>query len=641
MIYLLKHMGDQRHLVKKLKKFVKEIGHKKMSVAEVFSFKQDAQKFAELCLQKASSNISDRLFSKIMMFWGISEHYCDLGYQKLAEFRAYKRTNSRTAKNCVTKCLKAMVAHYQHKWFCIGYNNIWYYKKASGNPYAVRDNIPLDKTATLEIIDINSKYVSFSFAVARRRVVLKVKDTCKGLFVLQRLLKAFILNHYTKVHNFGSFAPRRRFNLCDLLTRGESYFRVVYDLIKAAKYEVMITGWFVSPEFPLIRPLNTKLDVDQSSLYYILGEAARERGVVVYILIYKEFSGSLYNDSEHTKETLEKIHPNIKVIAHPKSILFFWSHHEKMVIVDRKVVLIGGLDIAWGRWDDKSMRLFDQDINQTYFPGMDYYNPFIKDFVKGRHYQTSLLDSAERPPRMPWHDYGVRMEGPIVFDYLTHFVTYWNNARESNNEHQVLLTQFIQNTVHNSNASGHPLRNRGTFMSDYQIMKAGQYDEDFSPVDRLKSHNVARLRRETDERLRFSRLLKEIDNRIINTKNDDTEEGHGGIRTCQTNRLVRSVNPNLREIRQFALGTISFLEPVNVNFRLKTKVCPNQESHVYFLDKKVSEDDRKKLEGDMNIASLMNSLHVSEIPSNYPNWEITAHAYDYQFGEEQIKNKVS
>ena len=38
-----------------------------------------------------------------------------------------------------------------------------------------------------------------------------------------------------------------------------------------------------------------------------------------------------------------------------------WSHHEKMVIIDQEVGFMGGLDLAFGRMDNKEHRLDDLD----------------------------------------------------------------------------------------------------------------------------------------------------------------------------------------------------------------------------------------------------------------------------------------
>ena len=36
-----------------------------------------------------------------------------------------------------------------------------------------------------------------------------------------------------------------------------------------------------------------------------------------------------------------------------------WSHHEKLVVVDDAIAFCGGLDLAWGRWDDGDHQLCD------------------------------------------------------------------------------------------------------------------------------------------------------------------------------------------------------------------------------------------------------------------------------------------
>ena len=54
--------------------------------------------------------------------------------------------------------------------------------------------------------------------------------------------------------------------------------------------------------------------------------------------------------------------PNIKVIRHPDyspTTKMFWSHHEKIVVVDQSVGFVGGIDLCLGRWDDDLHRLVD------------------------------------------------------------------------------------------------------------------------------------------------------------------------------------------------------------------------------------------------------------------------------------------
>ena len=49
----------------------------------------------------------------------------------------------------------------------------------------------------------------------------------------------------------------------------------------------------------------------------------------------------------------------------------FWSHHQKTIIIDQDLAYVGGIDIAYNRWEDSnSYPLFDHE--KKLFPGMDY-----------------------------------------------------------------------------------------------------------------------------------------------------------------------------------------------------------------------------------------------------------------------------
>lgn len=51
-----------------------------------------------------------------------------------------------------------------------------------------------------------------------------------------------------------------------------------------------------------------------------------------------------------------------QVMRHPdhvSSSVYLWAHHEKIVIIDQSVAFVGGIDLAYGRWDDREHRLTD------------------------------------------------------------------------------------------------------------------------------------------------------------------------------------------------------------------------------------------------------------------------------------------
>lgn len=41
------------------------------------------------------------------------------------------------------------------------------------------------------------------------------------------------------------------------------------------------------------------------------------------------------------------------------SSVYLWAHHEKIVVIDQSVAFVGGIDLAYGRWDDREHRLTD------------------------------------------------------------------------------------------------------------------------------------------------------------------------------------------------------------------------------------------------------------------------------------------
>ena len=91
-----------------------------------------------------------------------------------------------------------------------------------------------------------------------------------------------------------------------------------------------------------------------------------EQGVCTYILFYWESKTVAGMDlgSEYTQNVLK--HENIKVLRHPYMSTVFsnptslrWSHHEKVVVVDRSIAFAGGIDLCFARWDTHSHVLTD------------------------------------------------------------------------------------------------------------------------------------------------------------------------------------------------------------------------------------------------------------------------------------------
>ena len=66
---------------------------------------------------------------------------------------------------------------------------------------------------------------------------------------------------------------------------------------------------------------------------------------------------ALPNDSKHTLLSLNDPMNNIFVKRHPTDYFNYWSHHEKMVAIDNKILFMGGLDLCFGRYEYKDYLL--------------------------------------------------------------------------------------------------------------------------------------------------------------------------------------------------------------------------------------------------------------------------------------------
>ncbi|KAF0716164.1 Aste57867_2992 [Aphanomyces stellatus] len=260
-------------------------------------------------------------------------------------------------------------------------------------------------------------------------VEIDFKHMGDATYVEQVLKQAWHDCAYTQPHRHNSFAPMRpsvgpndQTNVAQHLVDGEETFAMMHDHIRRATREIFITGWWISPNYSLVRsgPPHERLETE---LAVLLKEAA-QRGVQVHVLVYREHKMVLPNDSRFAKDILHA--PNIHVLRHPDFVLIpqFWSHHEKIVVIDQTTAFVGGLDIALGRFDTPMHSLTDVGRDKKWV-GQDYSNPRLKDFVDVQRIKTELID-REKVPRMPWHDIHCRLEGPIALDVARHFIHRWN-----------------------------------------------------------------------------------------------------------------------------------------------------------------------------------------------------------------------
>ncbi|KAM4746916.1 phospholipase D2 [Rhinophrynus dorsalis] len=260
---------------------------------------------------------------------------------------------------------------------------------------------------------------------------------------------------FLSLHRFDAYSPMREKSQVKWFVNGCDYFAAVADALMQASEEIFITDWWLSPEIHLKRPAAN----DDWRLDIILKRKAEE-GVRVCVLLFKELQMALGINSDYSKRALMLLHKNIKVMRHPdhvSSVIFLWAHHEKMVAVDQSVVFLGGLDLAYGRWDDHNYRLTDvgtveqqqkssaggdpvavesPSADPQLWLGKDYSNLIFKDWVQLDKPFEDFIDRMKNP-RMPWRDVGAVIHGKAARDAARHFIQRWNFTKTNKGKYKI------------------------------------------------------------------------------------------------------------------------------------------------------------------------------------------------------------
>uniref|UniRef100_A0A669QWA9 Phospholipase n=1 Tax=Phasianus colchicus TaxID=9054 RepID=A0A669QWA9_PHACC len=251
-----------------------------------------------------------------------------------------------------------MCYRWSKRWLVVKDSFLLYMKPDSG---AISFVLLVDKEFSIKIgqKETETKY-GLQIDNLSRSLILKCTSYRHAQWWRQGI-DEFIRKHgkdFLTEHRFGSYAAVQENTLTKWYVNAKWYFEDVANAMEAAKEEIFITDWWLSPEIFMKRPV---VEGNRWRLDCILKRKAQQ-GVRIFVILYKEVELALGINSEYSKRTLMHLHPNIKVMRHPdhvSSSVYLWAHHEKLVIVDQSVAFVGGIDLAYGRWDDDEHRLTD------------------------------------------------------------------------------------------------------------------------------------------------------------------------------------------------------------------------------------------------------------------------------------------
>lgn len=243
------------------------------------------------------------------------------------------------------------------------------------------------------------------------------------------------------------------------LVSGKAYFASLIEALRGASSEVLIAGWQIN--------WDAQIGPDGLRLVDIILEIAKKSGGPKIYLMPWDNPSQVETYAKSTENVLRALEDRLgkgKVFVYrsPKRSdedEMFFSHHQKLVAIDRKTAFIGGIDLAYGRYDDETYCLkADADGRD----GMNRYNSCIPatgtvvgkiidhDLLLGGWYSLAgnrkkvlddiitghalqpvktgsrvSLDPATQP-RMPWQDLQQRIDGPAAANVAASFILRWN-----------------------------------------------------------------------------------------------------------------------------------------------------------------------------------------------------------------------
>ncbi|MBS1140767.1 MAG: Phospholipase D/Transphosphatidylase [Proteobacteria bacterium] len=171
------------------------------------------------------------------------------------------------------------------------------------------------------------------------------------------------------------FAMPREGNKAVPLLSGKDYYADLITSVDAAQSEVLILGWQVSWDALLAPGVR---------LYDLLYRNAK-RGVKFYVMPWDD-TNPVQTYDDQTRIVFEDINKRLGLSGNKKAVYVllsgsfagsntnYFSHHQKCVVVDRKIGYMGGIDLSYGRYDSATYTLKPDADGRAV---MNRYNPCI------------------------------------------------------------------------------------------------------------------------------------------------------------------------------------------------------------------------------------------------------------------------
>jgi phosphatidylserine/phosphatidylglycerophosphate/cardiolipin synthase-like enzyme len=178
--------------------------------------------------------------------------------------------------------------------------------------------------------------------------------------------------------------PPREGSRVEVLIDGAVTLRRIAQRIASARSHVHIAGWHLEPSFELVRGEGPPT---------VLGALLAERAeyVDVRVLLWAGAPVPLFHPTRaEVRRIRDRLCESTKIVcALDRRERPMHCHHEKTIVIDDEIAFVGGIDLT---------------------------------DLAGDRYDTSVHNARRR---IGWHDVATELQGPVVFDVATHFLTRW------------------------------------------------------------------------------------------------------------------------------------------------------------------------------------------------------------------------
>ena len=176
----------------------------------------------------------------------------------------------------------------------------------------------------------------------------------------------------------GVFGQPRPGHDVDFFVNGASYFQEVAAAIRGARESVFIAGW----------QINYAVEMGDGSKLLDCLDQAVENGVTVYVMPWLAPPGPIDTGYLHTMLAVFHLNGGKGLLNEQRkgaayclpamaqsdmsSLNAFFSHHQKLVVVDNQKAYVGGIDLAYGRRESGSYSLLAEGRRLK-----EYYSPNV------------------------------------------------------------------------------------------------------------------------------------------------------------------------------------------------------------------------------------------------------------------------